>query len=132
MHHYEIVLLVHPDQSEQVPAMIERYRNAITTAGGVVHRLEDWGRRQLAYSIGKVHKAHYLLMNVECPVETVNDLTSGFRFNDAIVRHLVIHREQAVSEPSPLVKTRDERHEASAAPSEARTEGAQDAAVAPE
>jgi small subunit ribosomal protein S6 len=127
MRHYEVVFLVHPDQSEQVPAMIERYRNAMTSAGGQVHRLEDWGRRQLAYPINKVHKAHYVLMNVECPAETMNELTGGFRFNDAILRHLVIHRDEAVTEPSPLAKAKEDRHEAGGSASGARTEAAEEA-----
>jgi small subunit ribosomal protein S6 len=109
MRHYEIVFLVHPDQSEQVPAMIERYRAAITAQGGKVHRLEDWGRRQLAYPIHKVHKAHYVLMNVECNQAALDELTSAFRFNDAVIRNLVIHRDDAVTDPSPLAKSKDDR-----------------------
>lgn len=109
MRHYEIVFLVHPDQSEQVPAMIERYRAAITSQGGKIHRLEDWGRRQLAYPINKVHKAHYVLMNVECNQAALDELTSAFRFNDAVIRNLVIHRDDAVTGPSPLIKSKDER-----------------------
>ena len=109
MRHYEIVFLVHPDQSEQVPAMIERYRTTITSQGGQIHRLEDWGRRQLAFPIHKIHKAHYVLMNIECNRETLEELTSAFRFNDAVIRNLVIHRDDAVTEPSPLAKSKDER-----------------------
>jgi small subunit ribosomal protein S6 len=109
MRHYEIVFLVHPDQSEQVPAMIERYRATITSQGGQIHRLEDWGRRQLAYPIHKIHKAHYVLMNVECNQETLEELTSAFRFNDAVIRNLIIHRDDPVTEPSPLAKSKDER-----------------------
>ena len=109
MRHYEIVFLVHPDQSEQVPAMIERYRATITSQGGQIHRLEDWGRRQLAYPINKIHKAHYVLMNVECNRETLEELSSAFRFNDAVIRNLVIHRDDPVTEPSPLAKSKDER-----------------------
>ena len=109
MRHYEIVFLVHPDQSEQVPAMIERYRATITADGGKVHRLEDWGRRQLAYPIHKVHKAHYVLMNVECSRTALDELASAFRFNDAVIRNLVMHREDAVTEPSPLAKSKDDR-----------------------
>jgi small subunit ribosomal protein S6 len=109
LRHYEIVFLVHPDQSEQVPAMIERYRAAITSQGGKIHRLEDWGRRQLAYPINKVHKAHYVLMNVECNQVALDELTSAFRFNDAVIRNLVIHRDDAVTGPSPLIKSKDER-----------------------
>ena len=108
MRHYEIVFLVHPDQSEQVPAMVERYRATIESAGGKIHRLEDWGRRQLAYPIQKVLKAHYVLMNIECGQDVLNELTSAFRFNDAVLRNLVIARDEAVTEPSPLLK-RDER-----------------------
>ena len=108
MRHYEIVVLVHPDQSEQVPAMVERYRAMITTGGGQVHRLEDWGRRQLAHSINKVHKAHYVLMNVECDQATLTELVGAFRFSDAVLRHLVMGRDDAVSEASPLVKSADD------------------------
>jgi small subunit ribosomal protein S6 len=102
--HYEIVFLVHPDQSEQVPAMIERYRGIITAAGGSIHRLEDWGRRQLAYPIAKVHKAHYVLMNVECDKAALDELTGGFRFSDAVIRHLVLSMPSAVTEPSPMAR----------------------------
>ena len=116
MKHYEIVFLVHPDQSEQVPAMIERYRSVVEAKGGQVHRLEDWGRRQLAYPINKVHKAHYILMNVECDVEVVDELNSIFRFNDAIIRSLVITRKKADTEPSVLAK-KDEKESAPAAAS---------------
>ncbi|HVC36959.1 MAG TPA: 30S ribosomal protein S6, partial [Gammaproteobacteria bacterium] len=96
MRHYEIVFLVHPDQSEQVPAMIERYRSMIESEGGKIHRVEDWGRRQLAYPIAKVHKAHYVLMNIECGQATLNELVGMFRFNDAVLRHLVVRRDAAV------------------------------------
>lgn len=109
MKHYEIVFLVHPDQSEQVPAMIERYRSTIETAGGKIHRLEDWGRRQLAYPINKIHKAHYVLMNIECPIETMKELESAFRFNDAVIRNLILIMDEAVTEPSFLAKSREER-----------------------
>jgi small subunit ribosomal protein S6 len=108
MRHYEIVFLVHPDQSEQVPAMIERYKGMIATGEGRVHRLEDWGRRQLTYPIAKVHKAHYVLMNIECDQKTLNDLTGGFRFSDAVLRHLVVNMDEAVTEPSPMAKAADE------------------------
>lgn len=111
MRHYEIVFLVHPDQSEQVPAMLDRYRTLIEGKGGAIHRLEDWGRRPLAYPINKIHKAHYVLMNIECGQETLNELTSAFRFNDAVIRNLVIARGEAVTEPSPLVKSKDDREE---------------------
>ena len=102
MNHYEIVLLFHPDQSEQVPAMIERYTNTVTEGGGSVHRFEDWGRRQLAYSINDLHKAHYILWNIECSVEILDELTTTFRFNDAVLRNMVIKRKDAATEISPI------------------------------
>lgn len=108
MRHYEIVILVHPDQSEQVPAMIERYQGIITSNKGKVHRLEDWGRRLLAYPINKIHKAHYVLMNIECGGESLNQLTDAFRFNDAVLRNLVIKKNKAVTQPSPLFKSDNE------------------------
>jgi small subunit ribosomal protein S6 len=108
MRHYEIVFLVHPDQSEQVPAMIDRYKGMIATGGGKVHRLEDWGRRQLAYPISKVHKAHYVLMNIESDQKTLDELTGAFRFSDAVLRHLVVQMDEAVTEPSPMAKGEDE------------------------
>src|SRR5215471_4856397 len=108
MRHYEIVFLVHPDQSEQVPAMIERYKGMIAAGEGRVHRLEDWGRRQLTYPIAKVHKAHYVLMNIECDQKTLNDLTGAFRFSDAVLRHLVVNMDEAVTEPSPMARAEDE------------------------
>ncbi len=111
MRHYEIVFLVHPDQSEQVSAMLERYRAIIETGNGSIHRLEDWGRRQLAYPINKVHKAHYVLMNIECDGEVLEQLNSAFRFNDAVIRNLVIKRDAAVTEPSHLVKSAEEEQE---------------------
>ena len=111
MRHYEIVFLVHPDQSEQVPAMVERYRNTIESAGGRIHRLEDWGRRQLAYPIQKLAKAHYVLMNIECDTDTLNELESAFRFNDAVLRNLVIGRKEAITEPSPLAKRGDDKED---------------------
>lgn len=104
MRHYEIVFIVHPDQSEQVPAMVERYKTLVTSQGGLIHRLEDWGRRQLAYPIQKLHKAHYVLMNIECSGETLDELEHGFKFNDAILRHLTIRMKQAVTTPSPMMK----------------------------
>ena len=107
MRHYEVVFMVHPDQSEQVPAMIERYRSMVGSDGGSIHRLEDWGRRQLAYPIHKVHKAHYVLMNVECTNDALEGMTSAFKFNDAVIRHLVIRRDSAPSEPSPLAKSKE-------------------------
>ena len=102
MRHYEIVFLVHPDQSEQVPAMVERYQGMVTESGGAVHRTEDWGRRQLAHPINKIHKAHYVLFNVECGHEVVNEITSAFKFNDAVLRHMVISRKEAITEPSHM------------------------------
>ena len=104
MRHYEIVFIVHPDQSEQVPGMVERYRSIVTTKGGSIHRLEDWGRRQLAYPIQKIHKAHYVLMNIECDGETLNELEHSFKFNDAVLRHLTIKMKAAVTAPSPMMK----------------------------
>lgn len=108
MRHYEIVFLVHPDQSEQVPAMVERYRGIIENASGTVHREEDWGRRQLAYPINKVYKAHYILLNIECTHESLEELTSAFRFNDAVIRHMVLQRKDAVTVESPLLKREEE------------------------
>ncbi|MCK5718385.1 MAG: 30S ribosomal protein S6 [Thiomargarita sp.] len=108
MRHYEIVFLVHPDQSEQVPTMIDRYQSLVEEQGGKIHRLEDWGRRQLAYAIKKVHKAHYILMNIECEPATISELAEGFRFNDAVIRHLIILEKKAITEPSPLIKQDDE------------------------
>ncbi len=108
MRHYEIVFLVHPDQSEQVPAMVERYRGIIENSAGTVHREEDWGRRQLAYPINKVYKAHYILLNIECSFESLEELTSAFRFNDAVIRHLVIKRKAAITGESPLLKREEE------------------------
>ncbi len=109
MRHYEIVFLVHPDQSEQVPAMIDRYRSLIEGASGRIHRLEDWVRRQLAYPINKVHKAHYVMINVECSLATLDEIKSAFRFNDAVLRDLIIARDEAEIEPSPLAKSREDR-----------------------
>jgi small subunit ribosomal protein S6 len=111
MRHYEIVLLIHPDQSEQVPAMLERYKGLITTGGGKVHRVEDWGRRQLAYLINKLAKAHYLLLNIECSKETLAELETGFRFNDAVLRHLTVQKSKAETGPSIILKA-VEREEA--------------------
>jgi small subunit ribosomal protein S6 len=104
MRHYEIVFIVHPDQSEQVPAMIERYRTMVTGHKGLIHRLEDWGRRQLAYPIQKVHKAHYVLMNIECNQETLGELEHAFKFNDAVLRHLIVATTEAKVAPSPMMK----------------------------
>ena len=111
MRHYEVVFMVHPDQSEQVPGMIERYSNVITKDGGTVHRLEDWGRRQLAYHINKIHKAHYVLMNVEASNDAMEELTTTFRFNDAVIRNLVIRRDEAVLEESLIMKAEREDKE---------------------
>ena len=128
MRHYEIVFLVHPDQSEQVPAMVERYRASIENSGGTIHRLEDWGRRQLAYPINKIHKAHYVLMNIECGAEALAELESAFRFNDAVLRNLIVRRKAAVTETSPLAKEEDRDEAPAAAP--ARTEQPAEAASA--
>ena len=102
MRHYEIVFLVHPDQSEQVPAMVEKYQGMVTESGGQVHRSEDWGRRQLAHPINKIHKAHYALLNVECPFDVITEIKTAFKFNDAVLRHMVLAREEAVTEASPM------------------------------
>ncbi len=104
MRHYEVVFIVHPDQSEQVPAMIERYKTLVTGRNGAIHRLEDWGRRQMAYPIQKVHKAHYVLMNIECDGETLTELEHAFKFNDAVLRHLTVKTRKAVTTPSPMMK----------------------------
>ncbi len=133
MRHYEIVFLVHPDQSEQVPSMIERYTGMVTGRGGQVHRLEDWGRRQLAHTISKVHKAHYVLMNIECTDEALDDILGAFRFSDAILRHLVIRRDEAITEASELAKPEDdepERRDEAPAAAEGQAKPAEDAADA--
>ena len=109
MRHYEIVFIVHPDQSEQVPAMVERYRQMVTGRGGRIHRLEDWGRRQLAYPVEKMHKAHYVLMNIECDNDTLTELEHAFKFNDAVLRHLTIQMSEAVTTPSPMMKEEKSR-----------------------
>jgi small subunit ribosomal protein S6 len=124
MRHYEIVFIVHPDQSEQVPAMVERYKTLVTTHGGQIHRLEDWGRRQLAYPIQKLHKAHYVLMNIECNGEVLAELEHGFKFNDAVLRHLTIKMKKAVTTPSPMMK-----EDKSKSMMEAREESVADVAV---
>ena len=111
MRHYEVVFLVHPDQSEQVPAMIERYSNLISQHKGKIHRLEDWGRRPLAYPINKIMKAHYVLMNIECDQATVDELGDNFRYNDAVIRNMILRVERAVTEPSPIFKEKDGRGE---------------------
>ena len=111
MRHYEICFIVHPDQSEQVPGMVERYRSIVTTKGGSIHRLEDWGRRQLAYPINKIHKAHYVLMNVEASNDAMEELTTTFRYNDAVIRNLVIRRDEPVTEESFIMKSEKENRE---------------------
>ncbi len=132
MRHYEIVFLVHPDQSEQVPSMIERYTGSIKETGGQVHRLEDWGRRHLAYPIQKIHKAHYVLMNVECDNETLDELNNTFRFNDAVIRSMVVRMKDAVTDISPIKAAesrqdrRDDRRRDEEAPAEAETESTQE------
>ena len=136
MRHYEICFLVHPDQSEQVPAMLERYRSLIEEKNGSIHRLEDWGRRQLAYPIAKLHKAHYVLMNIECEGETLTELESVFRFNDAVLRHMTVRRQTAVTDQSEMLKAREEKDRSSrdhrpAAP-EARTEAVEETKEAKE
>jgi small subunit ribosomal protein S6 len=137
MRHYEIVFMVHPDQSEQVSAMVERYRSIVEGDGGQIHRHEDWGRRQLAYPINKIHKAHYVLMNVECTAAALEELESAFRFNDAVIRNMVLARDEAVTEASPMAKEREKEKEressrppaaepADDAPAEAVEEAAED------
>ncbi len=128
MRHYEIVFLVHPDQSEQVPAMVERYRSMITAADGKVHREEDWGRRQLEFPIKKIHKAHYVLMNIECSQEVLAELESAFRFNDAVLRHLTINCDKAITEKSAMMKQveREESAKSSDRKPAARSDDADD------
>ena len=111
MRHYEIILLIHPDQSEQVPAMLERYKGMIAAGGGKVHREEDWGRRQLAYAINNVHKAHYVMLNVECTGKALAELEDNFRYNDAVIRNLVIRRDEAVTDQSEMLKAEENRSE---------------------
>jgi small subunit ribosomal protein S6 len=122
MRHYEIVLLIHPDQSEQVPAMLERYRTLVANGGGKVHRVEDWGRRQLAYMIQKLAKAHYLCLNIECSNEVLTELETGFRFNDAVLRHLTVAKSKAETAPSVMMKAveREESRKAAQQPQEAQ------------
>jgi small subunit ribosomal protein S6 len=135
MRHYEVCFIVHPDQSEQVPAMIERYRATVTSKNGKMHRLEDWGRRQLAFPLAKVHKAHYVLMNIECDNETLSELEHSFKFNDAVLRHLIMRMERAWTTPSPMMK--EEKAKSVLAPGEAprgeapRSEAAKPAEVKP-
>ena len=120
MRHYEIVLLIHPDQSEQVPAMLERYKGVITAGGGKVHRVEDWGRRQMAYMIQKLAKTHYLCLNIECSSATLAELETGFRFNDAVLRHLTVLQDEAVTTPSVMMKMVEREDSRKAAPSSDR------------
>ena len=127
MRHYEVVFIVHPDQSEQVPAMVERYRAMVTAGNGRIHRLEDWGRRQLAYPIAKMHKAHYVLMNIECDPPTLTELEHAFKFNDAVLRHLIVAMREAAVTPSPMMKEEKSRSLSPAGPAAA----AAPAAVAP-
>lgn len=124
MRHYEIVLLIHPDQSEQVPAMLERYKTLVTNGGGKVHRVEDWGRRQLAYMIQKLAKAHYLCLNIECGSDVLTELETGFRFNDAVLRHLTIKMDKAETAPSPMMKEEKARAQAPQADSKPAEEAA--------
>lgn len=109
MQHYEVVLMIHPDQSAQVPAMLEKYQAIITKDAGKVHRLEDWGRRQLAYSINKIHKAHYILLNIECGKEELSELENSFRYNDAVLRNLILAREEAVTDPSAMMRATERK-----------------------
>lgn len=120
MRHYEIIFMVHPDQSEQVPGMVERYSQSIEKSGGKVHRLEDWGRRHLAYPINKIHKAHYILMNIETDQETLDELTTNFRYNDAVIRNMVLVMDEAVTAESPIMKAEKESRERRAARPERR------------
>lgn len=123
MRHYEIVFIVHPDQSEQVPAMIERYRGIITAKDGKIHRLEDWGRRQLAYLIQKVHKAHYVLMNIECSQEALSDLENAFKFSDAVLRHLTLRTNGPITEPSVMMRQSEKPSTSDASAPDAETGG---------
>ena len=126
MRHYEVCFIVHPDQSEQVPAMVERYKALVTARNGIIHRLEDWGRRQLAYPLQKIHKAHYVLMNIECDGETLAELEHAFKFNDAVLRHLTVKMKAAVTSPSPMMK-----EEKSKSLMEGKSEAVAEAAPAP-
>jgi len=129
MRHYEIVFLVHPDQSSQVSAMIERYRSIVKASSGKIHRMEDWGRRQLAYPIRKIHKAHYVLMNIECDQTTLDEIESGFRFNDAILRSMTVRRDEAIVEASPLARTTDDKSEKSSAAAESSSKKSNESAT---
>jgi small subunit ribosomal protein S6 len=132
MRHYEVVFLVHPDQSEQVPAMIDRYKAMISKGGGQIHRLEDWGRRQLTFPIQKAHKAHYVLMNIECGAATLDELRSAFKFNDAVIRSIVLKRDEAISEASPIMKENEEQAaRAAREAAEAASAGEREAEAAP-
>ncbi len=136
MRHYEIVFMVHPDQSEQVPGMIQRYTDMITAASGKIHRLEDWGRRQLAYPINKLHKAHYVLMNIEAPQSVIDELETSFRYNDVVLRNMIMRTKDAVTEASPMAVAKDDRRddrrevkkEVAAEPAKAETETTEEAA----
>jgi small subunit ribosomal protein S6 len=130
MRHYEIVFIVHPDQSEQVPQMVERYKGVIAARNGTVHRLEDWGRRQLTYPIAKVHKAHYVLMNIECDNETLAELEHSFKFSDAVLRHLIVKMTKAVTTPSPMMKEEKSKSLMERGPGEAAAEPAREPARA--
>ena len=130
MRHYEIVFIVHPDQSEQVAGMVERYRTMVTGHGGRIHRLEDWGRRQMAYPIQKMHKAHYVLMNIECNAETLSELEHAFKFNDAVLRHLIVAMREAMVAPSPMMKE-EKAKSLTERPQERASEAATPAAAAP-
>ena len=129
MRHYEVVFIVHPDQSEQVPAMVERYRQMVTGKGGKIHRLEDWGRRQLTYPIQKVHKAHYVLMNIECDGETLDELEHAFKFNDAVLRHLTVKMSGPVISPSPMMKEEKSKSLSTAGEEPARAAPSEEAAA---
>lgn len=131
MRHYEIVFLVHPDQSEQVPGMIERYSNLITQGGGNIHRVEDWGRRQLAYPINKIHKAHYILLNIECSKEVLEEINTAFRFNDAVLRNLVMSRKSADTDESPIMKIEKEAREKKGRDDSPRTQSRNSSPEAP-
>ena len=132
MRHYEIVFIVHPDQSEQVPAMVDRYKSIVTGRAGQIHRLEDWGRRQLAYPIQKLHKAHYVLMNIECDGETLTELEHAFRFNDAVLRNLTIQKKVAVTAPSPMMKEEKARALNTGAEGSGESEGGEGASTTQE
>lgn len=131
MRHYEVVFLVHPDQSEQVPAMIERYRSIIESRDGVIHRQEDWGRRQLAYPINKIYKAHYTLLNIECTQEALEELTSAFKFNDAVIRHMILQQDGPVTEASHLIKKDETRGDEDRKARSADDDEVEDEAVEP-